>query len=282
MPGPGRRPVRIAGDAERAAAGLGDHVEGEVLLVRAAFAEALHLGVDDAGVQFAHDVVAEAQPLDRAGREVLDAHVGLAQHVLDQRQPLRRLQVDRDRALVGVEDVEIIRVGVRLAGPQPAARIAHLRVLDLHHVGAEPGERLGAGRPGLELRQIDDLHAGRGTGRWRRHRSWRFLQEFPLWLGGSVPYAGRAGQSPRLADLCRGELHPERPVGPRLAARRSDLTAAKPMLVCPLHDRDLRSADRQIPYQRLPDSDLSGPGSRGRAYLACRLGMKHRRQRRLD
>ena len=111
-------------------------------------------------VQFAHDVVAEAEPLDRAGREVLHAHIGLAQHVLHQRQPARRLQVERDRLLVRVEHVEVVRIVVRLAGPQPPSRIAHLRVLDLHHFGAEPGERLGAGRSGLELGEIHDANAG--------------------------------------------------------------------------------------------------------------------------
>ncbi len=44
-------------------------------------------------------------------------------------------------------------------GPQPAAGIAGPRVLDLDDLGAEPGQRLGAGRPRLELREIDDLDA---------------------------------------------------------------------------------------------------------------------------
>ena len=38
-----RAPVALAGDRHRAAAGLGDHVEGEVVLVGAALAEALDL-----------------------------------------------------------------------------------------------------------------------------------------------------------------------------------------------------------------------------------------------
>src|SRR5262245_36082223 len=42
--------TRFAGDAHRAAGGLRDHVESEVLLVGAAFAKAFDLAIDDAGV----------------------------------------------------------------------------------------------------------------------------------------------------------------------------------------------------------------------------------------
>ena len=119
-----RRPVGLAGDADRAAGGLRDHVEGEALLVRAAGAEALDLAIDDAGVDLLDLVIAEAQPLDRAGRHVLDRDIGLLQQLLDDLEPARRLQVQRHRLLVGVELVEIPGVVVGLAGPQPAAGIA--------------------------------------------------------------------------------------------------------------------------------------------------------------
>ena len=48
---------------------------------------------------------------------------------------------------------------IGLAGAQPAAGIAASRVLDLDHLGAEPGQHLGAGRARLELGEIDDLDA---------------------------------------------------------------------------------------------------------------------------
>ena len=62
-----RRPVGLAGDAHRAARSLRDHVEGEVFLVGAALAKTLDLGIDDARVDGADRLVAEPQPLDRAG-----------------------------------------------------------------------------------------------------------------------------------------------------------------------------------------------------------------------
>jgi len=46
-----------------------------------------------------------------------------------------------------------------MARPQAPSGIAGFRVLDLDHLGAEPGERLGAGRPRLELREIDNANA---------------------------------------------------------------------------------------------------------------------------
>ena len=102
----------FAGDAHRAAAGLRDHVEGERFLVRAALAEALDLAVDDAGVDLLQHVVAEAEALDRAGGEVLGEHVGLLDQLLDEPHALRGLEIDRRRLLVGVEDLEIERIGI--------------------------------------------------------------------------------------------------------------------------------------------------------------------------
>src|SRR5262249_194254 len=64
-----------------------------------------------------------------------------------------------DRLLVGVELVKIPGVVVGLAGAQPTAGIASLRVLDLDDLGAEPRERFGARRPSLELRKVDNANA---------------------------------------------------------------------------------------------------------------------------
>ena len=71
-----RPPVALAGDRHGAAAGLRDHVEGEVVLVRAAAAEPFDLAIDQARVQRVQDLPAEPQPLDGAGREILDKDVG--------------------------------------------------------------------------------------------------------------------------------------------------------------------------------------------------------------
>ena len=159
-----RPPVALAGDRHRAAAGLGDHVEGEVVLVGAALPEALHLRIDEARVERVQRLPAEPQPLDRAGGEILDKDIGPLRHFLDQREPALGFEVDRDRFLVGVVDHEIIGVGAGL-GPaaEPPAGLAALWVLDLDDLGAEPGERLGAGGPRLELREVENPDTRRGN-----------------------------------------------------------------------------------------------------------------------
>ena len=82
-----RPPIALAGDRHRAAAGLGDHVEGEVVLVGAAAAEPFDLAHRSRrGLQRVHDLPAEPQPLDRARREILDEDVGAPRHLLDQRK----------------------------------------------------------------------------------------------------------------------------------------------------------------------------------------------------
>src|SRR6516165_10503013 len=91
--------------------------------------------------------IAEPQTLNRAGREVLGEDVRPLRHLLDQSQAALVFEVDGQRALVGVVHHEI--EGVAKAGTAGfAARRLHLGDVSTH-----PGERLGAGRAGLELRQ---------------------------------------------------------------------------------------------------------------------------------
>ena len=101
--------------------------------------------------------MAKAQPLDRARREILDEHVGFARHVEHQLLAGGRLEIDGDRLLVGVEDEEVegIALGVR---QDRATGVACVRVLDLDDLGTEPGQGLGAGWAGLELREIQHAH----------------------------------------------------------------------------------------------------------------------------
>ena len=189
------RAVFLAGDAHQPAGRLRDHVERQALLERAAGAETLGLAVDDRRVDRADHVGPEAEPLDRAGGEVLAEDVGLLRHLLHQFDAARVLQIDRDRALVGVVLQEIIGVLSRLAAGG-AAGIAQLGVLHLHHIGAHPGERLGAGRSGLELRQVQHLHAGQtGLRAIARHRYYSSRR-----VAASLRPAARCVEFPFLED----------------------------------------------------------------------------------
>src|SRR5262249_388155 len=73
-----------------------------------------------------------------------------------------------------------------------AAGIARTRVLDLDHVGAHPGERLGAGRTRFELGEVEDLHAGKAILSAHLARS-RFCRRAHYSRGGrcveTVPHA---------------------------------------------------------------------------------------------
>jgi hypothetical protein len=88
------------------------------------------------------------------GAEILDEDVGASRHVLDERQSPGRLEIDRDRFLVGVEQQEVPGILPRLAAEGGAAGIAAVGVFDLHHFGAEPGQCFGARGTGLELREV--------------------------------------------------------------------------------------------------------------------------------
>src|ERR1700730_12771438 len=129
--------------------------------------------------------MASPQPLDRAGRQILGEDVGLLDQLLDEFDAARGLEVDRHRFLVGVEDLEIERVVVAGAAGDLAAGIAVPRVLDLDHLGAEPGERLGAGGAGLELGQIDNPNAFQAV-------KGREVSAHPLVLPPSRRFAGTA------------------------------------------------------------------------------------------
>ena len=66
----------LAGEAHDAAHRLGDEVEAAPVLVGPGAAEAGQRAVDQAGIVLAQILVAEAEALHRARREILDQHVG--------------------------------------------------------------------------------------------------------------------------------------------------------------------------------------------------------------
>src|SRR5262249_15322279 len=148
-----------AGHAHHAAGGLGNHVEALVLVVRAGEPEALDARHDDARVRRAQPLPVEAQALHEPGREVLDDDVGALDHLEKELLAFGLLQIDGDAALVGVEHEEEHRVEARNFGAI-APRLLAARRLDLDHVGPEPAQELGAGGAGLELREVEDPHAG--------------------------------------------------------------------------------------------------------------------------
>ena len=123
--------------------------------------EALHRQIHQPRIQRVHRVPAEAQPIHRAGSEILDQRVGVAHHVLGDRQSRGRFQVDADAALVAVEIDE--ETGGETM--QPARAVAVRRRFHADHVGAEIGQHHAAGRAHdgvgeFEDREVLERHHG--------------------------------------------------------------------------------------------------------------------------
>ena len=117
-----------------------------------------------------------------------------------------------------VEHREIEAVGVRHVAELAARDVADAGPLDLDHIGAEPGEKLRAGRAGLDMGEVEDAHAverlaGAAPGLARRRakrggladRRRALSPRHPL-QGGFRGSLGRGAPSGTLdAELCLGE-----------------------------------------------------------------------------
>src|SRR6516165_9493061 len=163
-----RTAVGLASDRHRTPRRLRNHVKGEVILIGAVVAEALDRDIDDARVDFADDVIAKAEPFDDAGGEILGKDIGLFDQPAQNGAPLVGLQIGGDALLVGVEQHEVLGIDALFVGRCAAALLAPGRLFDLDHLGAEPSQGQGAGRPGLELGEIHHSHAVQGTALHRR------------------------------------------------------------------------------------------------------------------
>ena len=118
--------------------------------------ETLQRAIDQPRVQRVHRIPAEPEPVHRAGAEILDQRIGVAHQVLRHRQPLGRLHVDADAALVAVE------IGEEPGGEavQPAGAIAVRRGLDADHVGAKIGQHDAAGRSHHSVAELEHGQIG--------------------------------------------------------------------------------------------------------------------------
>src|SRR5262245_33134950 len=99
--------------------------------------------------------------------------------------------------------MEVIRIVVRLSGPQTPAGIAHLGVFDLDDLGAHPGESLRARRTGLELGEIDDLHALQKVEVRKIGRHERSLDEVVTLPRGPAPPAAATAHDARCRRAAR-------------------------------------------------------------------------------
>ena len=123
--------------------------------LRRAGEEALERQVDDARMHPRQDVVAQPEALDGAVREVVDHHVRARDQPQEEGPAFRdALQVDRDRALVAVQEVEVGR-GARRHAPR---LVAVAGPLHLDHVGAQVGQEQPRRGPRDDVAELEDAH----------------------------------------------------------------------------------------------------------------------------
>ena len=106
-------------------------------------------------------------------------------------RPRSSRERDRERALARVHGEEHRALAVPERRAPGAAVVARVRPLDLHDVGAERGEDLGAVRPGDRRRHVDDARARERAERHRRnHRCSARMRACPT---GSTSTASPSG-----------------------------------------------------------------------------------------
>ena len=186
-----RAAARHAGDPHDAAHALGDLVEARALGIGPVLAEARDRAQDDARVHLLQALVVDAETELHVGAVVLDHHVGLLDQLHEDGEAVRLLEVERDRALVAMQ---VLEVG-------PMARPAHVHVtgagrhLDLDAVGAPVGEVAHRGRAGTHPRQVEHGEAGKrscGHGSHSRVGRWALPVTWP-------PDRSPASRRPRFA-----------------------------------------------------------------------------------
>ena len=139
-----------------------------------------HRQVDRPRVHRGDVGVAEPELGHRAGLRVLGDHVEPRREPQHEVAPGRGLEVDGDRPLAEVVAQEggadARALGVDHRRLRAAPEVAALRVLDLHDVGAEPGEQLGGVGERLHLLEGEHADAVERLARPPPRRRWRRLR----------------------------------------------------------------------------------------------------------
>ena len=98
----------------------------------------------------------QTEPLERAGPEVLDQHLGIGHQAAHHLEVDGRLQVEGNRPLVPVDQLPPQTFSVAWVAPGHVAQaVTTVGSLDLDHVGAEIGKIASAIRAGEHGRQIE-------------------------------------------------------------------------------------------------------------------------------
>ena len=160
-----RRTIPKAGRRGAAARALRHVVIDTDVLIRGAFAEALDRPENDTRVELLNVLPAKPHPVHRAGPEVLDQHVGLADQLLHDRLAFGRLGVQLQRPLVAVEHREIQRVQTGDVTQLITRDVSNAYPLDFQYIGAEPRQQLRTCWSSLHAGEVDNFDSFK----WQLH-----------------------------------------------------------------------------------------------------------------
>ena len=166
---PYRMPVGLAGDAHDPSRRLHQRVVARLGGERPAAPEGPDRRVDEPRVARPERVGPEAEPLGGAGAKALHGDVRPVGEPQQRLEPLRRLQVERERALARVRGEEHDAAAFEEPRAPVARLVAAAGMLDLDDVRAQRAEDLGGGRPCERARQVEHADAGEGAEGHRLH-----------------------------------------------------------------------------------------------------------------
>ncbi len=160
------RMVRKSGDTYESRRRLDRIVHRAELRVAAVRAVALARRINQPRKTIRNLIVAEAERLHHAVEIILDQHVGVLEQLQHDFLPARLLQIDRDRALVGIEHQERVS-GAARRQLRPAQHFARDWRLDLDNIRAHRGQLQRAIRRRVNLSEVDHANViQRQTHRW--------------------------------------------------------------------------------------------------------------------
>ena len=159
----GRAAVTFAGDAHDAGHTLGDEVEAGTVGIGAAAAKTGELGVNDAGVEFPHFIVAEAQALHGSLAVVFDRHIGVGEQSSSDVIAVSAFEIKGDAALVAVHHEKRGGFAADVRRYSTSSVVAARDLFDFDDVGTHVGEHQTANRPRHDVRELDDFDACEGA-----------------------------------------------------------------------------------------------------------------------
>ena len=151
----------FAGDAHQAAHALGNQVEAAPLGIRAGTPETRNGAINKPRIFLAKHVIPQAQLIHGVDPVIFNHRIGGLQKPFQHFLAGVVLQVDGDAAFVAVHHHEGRRLAVDVGGQEVPGIVAAGDLFHLDHVGAHVGQHQATGRPRHDVRQFEDLEAGK-------------------------------------------------------------------------------------------------------------------------